>query len=121
MKILILAQEISLDQPGGSGRVAWEQARILARRGHTVALVTPLSRKGLKKEERKDGVTIFRFGDIKRRTMLGRSIADIMDTPKIVRQLLSTSEWDFLIAHHPHIAYGAMRIYAARKIPMFYV
>ncbi|OGL89061.1 hypothetical protein A3H75_01415 [Candidatus Uhrbacteria bacterium RIFCSPLOWO2_02_FULL_51_9] len=121
MRILILAQEISLDQPGGSGRVAWEQARALAARGHTVAIGVPHSRVALKDEERRDNVTIFRFGDYKRRAEWGRSIADIMETPRFIKQMLAGARWDVLIAHHPHVAYGALRVHMARRLPFIYI
>lgn len=121
MRILILAQEISLDQPGGSGRVAWEQARALAARGHTIALGVPHGRASLKDEERRENVTIFRFGDVKRRLQLGKSIADIMDTPRFMKQMMAGARWDLLIAHHPHVAYGALRVPAVRHVPLIYI
>lgn len=121
MKILILAQEISLDQPGGSGRVVWEEARALARRGHTVAVGIPRARHELATEEKRDEVTIFRYGNIKRRETVGRSIADILDTPRFVKQMLAGARWDAMIAHHPHVAYGALRVSRIRTVPFIYI
>lgn len=121
MKILILAQEISLDQPGGSGRVVWEEARALARRGHTVAVGVPRALSELRTEERRDDVTIFRYGNVKRRETVGRSIADILDTPRFVKQMLVGARWDAIIAHHPHVAYGALRVFGIRALPFVYI
>lgn len=121
MKILILAQEISLDQPGGSGRVVWEEARALARRGHTVAIGVPRARFDLPTEEKRDGVTIFRYGNVKRRETVGRSAADLLDTPRFVKQMLAGARWDAVIAHHPHVAFGALRVVRGRKVPFVYI
>ncbi len=121
MKILIVSQEIAIDQPGGSGRVAWEQARGLAQAGHTVVLCAPMPRKGLKKTQKRDGVTIFRYGNVKRRGVLGRSFADIVDTPAFIKKTLAGAKYDKIIAHHPHVAYGLLRVSAARAIPLLYV
>ena len=102
-------------------RAAWEQALALAARGHTVAIGVPHSRVALKDEERRDNVTIFRFGDYKRRAEWGRSIADIMETPRFIKQMLAGARWDVLIAHHPHVAYGALRVHMARRLPFIYI
>lgn len=121
MKILIVAQEIALDQPGGSGRVAWEQARSLVKAGHKVVLCVPKARNGLKKSEQREGVRVFRYGNVKRRGVLGRSVADVIDTPEFIKKTVESSSCDAIIAHHPHVAYGLLRVPAARKIPLLYI
>ncbi len=118
MTILIIAQQFFPDSVGGSARVAYEQARALAGRGHTVYIIAPKMDIRAHSKEMYEGMTIFRYGDGKRH-VLGQSVEDVRRAPGLIKKVLAQHPCDVILAHQPTIAKAALSLNFS--IPMVYL
>ena len=118
MNILVLAQQFFPDSVGGSARVAFEQAKHLQERGHTITVIAPRIRKELKQEETIDGLSVVRYGNGKP-SLLGQSMTDIWLLPKTLESVLVKEDFDIVMAHQPTVAFAALPL--IEKIPLLYV
>lgn len=119
MNILIVAQQWFPDAIGGSARVAYEQAKALAQLGHTIIVIAPRNKKGLKERDMHEDMTIYRYGD-GILSLLGQSITDVNVMPSCVREVLQKHpDIQLAIAHQPTVGWALMKV--APHIPMLYM
>lgn len=118
MTILILAQQFFPDSVGGSARVAYEQARELSRRGHTVIAVIPKVTKSAHEVETLEGISLYRYGDGTPH-FLGQSFTDRTQTASLLQRVLAEYAIDVILAHQPTVGFVATR--SAPTIKLVYV
>lgn len=118
MNILVLAQQFFPDSVGGSARVAFEQAKHLQERGHTVTVIAPRLRKDIKQQEEIEGMQIFRYGN-GTPSIFGQSMTDLWLLPKTLEAVLQKNTFDIVVAHQPTVAFAALPL--IQKIPFLYV
>ncbi len=120
-KLLIVTQLYYPDTFGGSERVVYEQARLLAKHGHEVVVLVHRDRAELPLEESMDGVRIIRYGRPLLRALIGKSLVDWLAVAPAFERLLA--EWvpDAVILHHPFPAAGYFRSAYSRAFPSVYV
>ena len=108
MRLLIATDQWTPDAVGGSARVAAATARLLAGRGHRVAVLAPATR-GLPTHERIDGVELHR---VIRRSALPQTFTDVFETWR-ARGLARGDAPDVVLAHQPTVAAGLL----AARVP----
>jgi len=113
MKICILTDRIPPESGGGAERVAWEEALALAKRGHTVSLITTTERP-LKEVEEKtiEGVRIFYIhSSYPERLRAWRSLYN-PSTVGRVKRILQELRPDVVHSHqiHYHLSYHTLRL-----------
>ena len=102
MNILMLADAVFEDLPGGSRMVAWELAHGLARRGHSVTfLVAHQGAKAPDEECSADGVRVLRYPGA------GRALDFVRLGREACAKLVRGNEQPFDIVH-THFAYAAV-------------
>jgi len=114
LRILTVAGWIYPDAEGGSFRFIYELNRALARRGHTVTILTGRVRGDLAAEEELDGIRVVRYP-----VQMGGTIAFYYSSFMSVRRELErlARECDLIHLHHPVSAFAAA--YAAgSSVPM---
>ncbi|MBU2574232.1 MAG: glycosyltransferase, partial [Elusimicrobia bacterium] len=106
LTVLVCSDIIPCDEAGGSGRVAWETALRILKRGHKVLVLTKGSA-GKKDFEVIKGVEIYRYraNPLRARAMVRR----ILETHKRI---------DVLELHHPYTAFWALRL--LKGVPAVY-
>jgi len=121
MRILTVADTFFPDAPGGLGRVAWDVAKAMARRGHHVGLLagnrSAASRAGALREDAVDGVRVVRYPKpVMSPLDPFRDTKQINDAASALRDLLSSVKYDILHCHSIFTAHAAMR--AAPHLPV---
>lgn len=121
MRILTIADTFFPDAPGGLGRVAWDVAKAMARRGHHVGLLagdrSAESREGAHRADTVADVRVVRYP----KPMMS-PLDPFRDTKQInyaataLRKLLRSSDYDVLHCHSIFTAHAAMR--AAPEMPV---
>jgi len=122
MKILIVTQYWYDDHFGGSYKVATDQARQLAKKGHAVTILCERFDDKLPKYKKtKEGIKIYRYGsELASNKWAGSSRSGIYELPKKLKELKSKrKEWDVAILHHPFPAYGFFK--TKLNIPALYL
>lgn len=118
MNILVLAQQFFPDSVGGSARVAFEQAKHLQERGHTITVIVPRLKKELKQEETLEGMTVVRYGN-GTPSIFGQSMTDLWLLPKTLEAVLQKQTFDIVVAHQPTVAFAALPLIGT--MPLLYV
>jgi len=108
LNILIVADIIPCDREGGSGHVAWELSRNLAKRGHHVVVLT-CGQPGLLGTQEKEGIEIWRFQN------------DLFKCRKFFQELNNKYHFDVVNFHHPFSALGVMPFFRKNEIPVVYI
>lgn len=121
MRILTVADTFFPDAPGGLGRVAWDVAKAMARRGHHVGLIagdrSARSRKAASRTEAIDGVRVTRYAKpVMSPLDPFRDRKQIDDAAAALRDLLGSSDYDVLHCHSIFTAHAA--ISAAPDVPV---
>ncbi len=102
MNILMLADAVFEDLPGGSRMVAWELAHGLARRGHAVTFLVAHQKAKAPDEERSaDGVRVLRYAGA------GRALDFVRMGQEACAKLVQENESRFDLVH-THFAYAAV-------------
>lgn len=112
MKILFLQDDFPPYAKGGAGMVVAALARALARRGHTVTVITAVQDPMLAGSFREDGLRIERiYSDYAQRWRSWRSLYNPATVPA-VRRILAEVRPDIVHAHnlHYHLSYWALRL-----------
>ncbi|MFH2070922.1 MAG: glycosyltransferase family 4 protein [Elusimicrobiota bacterium] len=102
--ILITSDAVPADGEGGAATAMWETAKRLAKRGHTINVLT-CGAKGLKRKEEIDGIPVWRFG------------RNIFSSSLYFRQINKEKPVDVLLTHQPFSASGLMPWLFRKKIP----
>jgi glycosyltransferase involved in cell wall biosynthesis len=121
MRLLTFADTFFPDAPGGLGRVAWDVAKALARRGHQVGLLAgdryAASRRGALRTEMVDGVRVVRYPKPAMSPLDPfRDTKQINDAAAALRELLVGTAYDVIHCHSIFTAHAAMR--AAPDMPV---
>ncbi len=119
MKILILTQNWFPDVLGGSQRVAAEEARELAKRGHEVVVCAERIDATFPLHEQRDGITMWRYGQPWMRRLFGSSVTDALALPRLIRDLQKKYHFDSVVIHHAYPGYAYLR--SRITVPMLYV
>lgn len=118
MKILILAQQMFPDVIGGSARVAYEQARELAKQGAQIIICAPRRTQTAKQHEIIDGMELYRYGD-GRTHIFGQSYVDVTQSRDLLKKIISEHNPDVVLVHQPTIGYVFAKLNTG--IPMIYM
>lgn len=113
MRILSIADVFFPDAPGGLGRVAWDVAKAMAKRGHEVGLLagdrSAISRDGDLREETIESVRVYRYS---RPHMSGldpfRASKQIYDASIALKLTLQRTQYDVLHCHSIYTAHAAI-------------
>jgi glycosyltransferase involved in cell wall biosynthesis len=121
MRILTVADKFFPDAPGGLGRVAWDVAKAMARRGHQVGLLagdrSAVSRTGPLLVETVDGVRVVRYPKPAMSALDPfRDTKQINDAAAALREVLGGTDYDVIHSHSIYTAHAAIR--AAPNIPV---
>jgi len=121
MRILTVVDSFFPDAPGGLGRVAWDVAKAMARRGHQVGLLagdrSAASRRHAPRVDSVDGVHVVRYPKpVMSPLDPFRDAKQIDDAASALRSLLAGRDHDILHCHSIFTAHAAMR--AAPEIPV---
>lgn len=119
MNILILAQQFFPDRVGGAGRVAFEQAKGLAARGHTVIACVPRWETSAERREVIAGITVHRYGHPP--GIFGQSITDVRELPHHIPKLLREFHPQVVLAHQPTVAHAYLKIREKKHPPLLYL
>lgn len=112
MRVLVITGWIHPDAEGGSFRVAYDIARGLASRGHTVTVLTRRLSADHPACQTIEGM------DFRRYEVAGTSGFRLFwGTVRAVRKAAETLEADVLHLHHPFSAFGANMASALERIP----
>ncbi len=115
LNILVLSDIIPVDEPGGSGRVAWELAKVLSSRGHKVIIIT----KGIAKSDAVCGIK--KSGEMEATTniQIHRYYSNPFKFKKIWEKVVRENIPDILHGHSPYTTYLAVWL-NNKKIPLVY-
>lgn len=111
MKYLVAVDYAFVDRPGGSARVAWDIARVMAERGHDVSLFATYQQNALDRPvcSTHDGIRVVRFHrpalPAWHPSRLKRTIAAGADA---ARTHLAGDKWDMVHVHSPFTGAGVM-------------
>lgn len=117
MRILVVAQQFFPDSVGGSSRVAFEQARHLALRGHELSIVIPQLTPHAKEHECLYGMDVYRYGGGIRH-FLGQSFADVKYAPSLLRAVIGQHNPEVIIGHQPTIVHACLGV---STLPLVYI
>lgn len=112
MNILVVTGWIHPDAEGGSFRVAYDIARGLALRGHSLTVITSAPEGDLPSRETVENMLYLRY-----RTSAARGLRLFLSTVKGVRRLTKNLEPDIVHLHHPFSALGANLSPSLRRTP----
>ncbi len=110
MNYLVVAESCFLDKPGGAHRVAWDIARVMRDRGHTVYLLCYRSRadapEGITELE---GIQVVRFQKASLPAWHPRRLQAIVDAAATAcRRWLGGQRFDLVHVHTPLVGLGAV-------------
>ncbi len=108
MNYLVASDRFFKDAPGGSGRVAWELAKVAHSRGHNVALLSEAPGDGFAPDEVVEGVRIVRYRAPELAAWNPRRLSvRIAAAARAAQRVLGAQRWDVVHSHSLATGLGA--------------
>lgn len=111
MNYLAAVDDCFLDGPGGMGRVAWDIALLMRRRGHAVSMLCarrPADR-GKDLPVERDGIRIVRYDRPDLPAWHPRRVERTIEAARTAASDLAASRWDLVHTHTLNTGLGALR------------
>lgn len=110
-KILILTQELYPASLGGSAKVAWQQAKMLADLNYEITIIS--TNNGVNDNYNNIKTVIYK------KLYKSKSFNDLTEGKKTIKKVIKDNTFDLIIIHHPYIGKAFLDLKV--KIPYIYM